>query len=265
MLFRSKNEKALKKTLLSFSKNKQTKKQDAILKHFPPAALANVSATTQIWASEVSPLFYYAQRAWPMAPYKSVQDLADKVLASSAVPCAIMPETYREVDGRAYIDGGFTASTNQLCINATDTSPCVTIAATHFGPHGWVPFSRPDSGGACDETVMVPPAWGLQARPPVGYGPQWPLVADRDRFTRRRRRCAVPEVLDLLVLHERHAVPPVGFPGWAINPGKRTPMPISVCEFKGLLFGKANQTTALAIYEHGVAEAKAFAAEVYGK
>ena len=89
--------------------------------------------------------------------------------------------------------------------------------------------------------------------------------ADRDRFTRRRRRCAEPEVLDLLVLHERHAVPPVGFPGWALNPGKRTPMPISVCEFKGLLFGKANQTTALAIYEHGVAEAKAFAAEVYGK
>jgi len=189
-------------------------------------------------------------------------------MASSSVPCAITPETYKEVDGRAFIDGGFTASTNQLCINATEASPCVTVTATHFGPHGWVPLTRPDSSGGgstCDESVMIPPVWGLQARPLVGYGPQWPLDPARDRVTMRRHRCAVPEVLDLLVLHERHAVPPVGFPGWAINPGKRTPMPISVCEFKGLLFGKANQTTATAIYEHGVAEAKAFAAEVYGK
>lgn len=203
-----------------------------------------------------------------MAPFSSVQDLASKVMASSSVPCAITPETYKEVDGRAFIDGGFTASTNQLCINATEASPCVTVTATHFGPHGWVPLTRPDSSGGgstCDESVMIPPVWGLQARPLVGYGPQWPLEPARDRVTMRRHRCAVPEVLDLLVLHERHAVPPVGFPGWAINPGKRTPMPISVCEFKGLLFGKANQTTATAIYEHGVAEAKAFAAEVYGK
>ena len=235
------------------------------MKYFPPAALANVSATVQVWASEVSPLLYYAQRSWPLAPFSSVRDLADKVLASSAVPCAVTPETYREVGGRAYIDGGFTASTNQLCINATAASPCVTVSATHFGPRGWVPLTRPDSGGTCDESVLIPPVWGLQARPLVGYGPQWPLDAARDALTRRRHRCAVPEVLDLLVLHERHAVPPVGFPGWAINPGKRTPMPIPVCEFKALLFGKANRTTALAIYEHGVAEARAFAAEVYGK
>ena len=202
-----------------------------------------------------------------MAPFSSVQDVAQKVMASSAVPCAIMPTTFQNVDGRAYIDGGFTASTNQLCINATDASPCVTVTATHFGPHGWVPRMRPEgAGGAtCDESVMIPPVWGLQARPPVGYGPQWPLDPARDRLTMRRRRCAVPEVLDLLVLSERHAVPPPGFPGWAINPGKRTPMPISVCEFKGLLMSKANMTTATAIYEHGVAEAKAFAAEVYGK
>ena len=178
-----------------------------------------------------------------------------------------MPETYRLVDGRAYIDGGFTTSTNQLCINATATSPCVTVSATHFGPHGWVPLTRPTAtgGSACDDGVMIPPVWGLQARPPVGYGPQWPRDASRDRLTMRRRRCTVPEVLDLLVLQERHTVPPVGFPGWAINPGKRTPLPIPACEFKGLLFAKANQTTATAIYEHGVAEAKAFAAEVYGK
>ena len=254
-----------KKKKLQKQQQKKKKKQDLNAKLVPPEALANVSATVQVWASEVSPLFYYAQRSWPMGPYKSVQDLADKVSASSTLPCAITPLTSREVGGRAYIDGGFTTSTNQLCINATEASPCVTISATHFGPHGWVPLTRPDYGGTCDESVLIPPVWGLQARPLVGYGPQWPLDATRDRVTMRPRRCAVPEVLDLLVLQERHTVPPVGFPGWAINPGKRTPMPIPVCEFKGLLLSKANQSTAEAIFQHGVAEAKAFAAEVYGK
>lgn len=202
-----------------------------------------------------------------MGPFSSVQDAADKVEASSALPCSLMPLRSKIIDGRPYLDGGFTVGTNQLCIGASDANPCVTVSATHFGPHGWVPLMRPDlasaDGSTCDETVLIPPVWGLQARPPVGYGPQWPL--DPNAQAGKPHQCAVSEVLDMLVLRERHTVPPPGFPGYAINPGKRTPMPISSCEFKGLLFGKANMATATAIYEHGVAEARAFAAEVYGK
>ena len=50
----------------------------------------------------------------------------------------------------------------------------------------------------------------------------------------------------------------------SINPGKRTPMPITPCEWRSYGIGKANRTKSRLIYEHGMLEARAFVAEQYG-
>ena len=49
-----------------------------------------------------------------------------------------------------------------------------------------------------------------------------------------------------------------------INPGKRTPLPLTPCEWRSYRLGKANRTVSKLIYDHGVAEARAFAREAYG-
>jgi len=104
----------------------------AVRKTVAPESVANVSKTATLWASEVSPYFYYAQRSAPLGDFRDVEDVAQKVMASSAVPCAVTPRTYHEIDGRPYIDGGYTTSTNQLCIGATEESPCVTVSGAIF-------------------------------------------------------------------------------------------------------------------------------------
>jgi hypothetical protein len=185
---------------------------NAVLRYVTPESIANISRTTQIWGTEISPYLYYAQRSAPLGPYRDVDDLALKIKAScgkfffffffrshvlgknaltfffknldtnpllslAAIPCFTTPYTYLEVDGRPYVDGGcefvcflivfsffslspyfflishrdldsrpfrkspqkrksinivVSASTNQLCVNATADSPCVTVSGAFF-------------------------------------------------------------------------------------------------------------------------------------
>lgn len=70
--------------------------------------------------------------------------------------------------------------------------------------------------------MLIPPVYGLQARPPIGYGPPFNIPVNTSSIlpdgslTTRPHRCSLPEMLDLMVLRDRQALPPPGFPGWCV-------------------------------------------------
>ena len=256
-----------------------------LAKYITPATVGTVSDRVQVWASQLDPLATARNGsvATPLAPFADPADAADALVASSYIPCLIGPWKYTAFRGRPFIDGGYSASWDQLCINATT---CVRVASNVFGPQGQrprgddVPHLLLTLHNCPNESEWVRPG-GVPPNPVHGWGPDFPL-APQSKW-RLPKACPPPAMLTstppaTLVtklglpslaplaakLGPRDPPPPgVLRPGPPdINPGHRVPLPFNAC--KWLLFGvfkpwKAEDVDA--IYQHGVDTARAWAAE----
>ena len=224
-----------------------------------PTDVSAISSTVQVIASQVNPLSFKLKAAWPLGPFSSKEDLIDKVGASSLLPCLLTGTCFVEIDGRPYRDGGFTASFNQLCVKATATNPCVCSSALHYGPDGYLPQNN--KHGKCDESLPLVVATDGVPPSPVNGFTSYPKL-DRWDWRLGTEKCGVNDWVAFATGYFRFVDPSPGT--ISINPGKRTPMPITPCEWKSYGIGKANRTTSRLIYEHGIMEARAFVAEQYG-
>ena len=229
------------------------------LRRLLPTDVSAVSATFQVVASQINPLSFKLKVAWPLGPYSSKEDLIDKVAASSMLPCLLSGTSFLEIAGRPYIDGAFTANFNQLCVNATSTNPCLSASALHYGPRGYLP--QINKYGKCDDSLpLVPPSFGVPPKPVNGFA-SYPELDRRD-WKLGTEKCGLTDWGAVATGFFQFVDPTPGT--ISINPGKRTPMPITPCEWRSYGIGKANRTTSRLIYEHGMQEARAFVAEQYG-
>ena len=200
-----------------------------------------------------------------------------------------------EVGEKPFVDGGFTANFNQLCAGATDRSRCITVTvrcihregvrrqekekqrldprthsktnkptktftqALQVGPSALVPLR--DALGRCYDNVLTPPISLALPSPYFGWA-SYPTLP-RPKWKVGSEPCDLPDYLKVLTLEDQ-LVPPGPDLAININPGKRTPLPLTPCEWRSYRLGKANRTVSKLIYDHGVAEARAFAREAYG-
>lgn len=245
---------------------------DSMRRLIPAEKVADVSRTVQIFASQVNPLDYRSRVASPMGPYSSKEDLVQKISASSDLPCLVSGTSFTvvnttttggggrgEVGEKPFVDGGFTANFNQLCAGATGRSRCITVTALQVGPSALVPLR--DALGRCYDNVLTPPISLALPSPYFGWA-SYPTLP-RPKWKVGSEPCDLPDYLKVLTLEDQ-LVPPGPDLAININPGKRTPLPLTPCEWRSYRLGKANRTVSKLIYDHGVAEARAFAREAYG-
>ena len=225
-----------------------------------PADVAAISATVQVVASQINPISYKKKVAWPLGPFSSKEDLIDKIGASSTLPCLLSGTSFVEVAGRPYVDGGFTANFNQLCVNATSANPCLSASALHYGPRGYLP--QTNKHGKCDDSLpLAPSTSGNQPSPLNGFA-SYPKLDRRD-WKLGTEKCGLTDWAGVATSYFRMVDTSPGTV-ISINPGKRTPMPITPCQWQSYGLRKANRTISRMIFEHGVSEARAFVAEEYG-
>ena len=230
------------------------------LRELLPADVAAVSATVQVIASQINPINYKQRVAWPLGPFSSREDLIAKVGASSTLPCLISGTAFTEVAGRPYVDGGYAANFNQLCVNATAANPCLSASALYYGTHGYLP--QTNSHGMCDDSLpLAPPTGNSQPNPPDGFA-SYPKLDRRD-WKLGTKKCGLAAWAEAATSFFPFIDPSPGT-SISINPGKRTSMPISPCQWHSYRLGIANRTISRMIYDHGIHEARAFAAEEYG-
>jgi len=225
-----------------------------------PADVAAISATVQVVASQVNPISYKRKAAWPLGPFYSREDLIEKVGASSTLPCLLSGTSIVVVAGGPYVDGSSTANFNQLCVNATSASPSWSASALHYGPRGYL--SQTNRHGKCDDSLpLAPSTSGNQPSPPSGFASYRAL--DRRDWKLGTEKCGLTDCADVASSFFRMIDPSPGTV-ISINPGKRTPMPLTPCQWQSYGLRKANRTISRMIYEHGMLEARAFVAEEYG-
>ena len=157
------------------------------------------------------------------------------------------------------MDGSSTANFNQLCVNATSANPCLSASALHYGPRGYLP--QTNRHGKCDDSLpLAPSTSGNQPSPLIGFD----LCPELDRrdWKLGTEKCGLTDWAGADTSFFRMVDPS---PGTiiSINPGKRTPMPLTPCQWQSHGLRKANRTIHRMVYEHGMLEARAFVAE-YG-
>ena len=131
--------------------------------------------------------------------------------------------------------------------------------ALQVGPSALVPLR--DALGRCYDNVLTPPISLALPSPYCGWA-SYPTLP-RPKWKVGSEPCDLPDYLKVLTLEDQ-LVPPGPDLAININPGKRTPLPLTPCEWRSYRLGKANRTVSKLIYGHGVAEARAFAREAYG-
>ena len=131
--------------------------------------------------------------------------------------------------------------------------------ALQVGPGAHVPFR--DALGRCYDNVLIPPVSLALPSPYFGWA-NYPALP-RSQWKVGSEPCDLPDYLKVLTIEDQ-LVPPSPDTQININPGRRTPLPLTPCEWRGYRLGKANRTVSRLIYDHGVAEAKAFAKEAFG-
>ena len=230
------------------------------LRRMLPVDVSAVSATVQVIASQVNPISYRHKVASSLGPFSSREDLIAKVSASSMLPCILSGTSFIEVDGRPYVDGGFSANFNQLCVNATSANPCLSASALHYGPHSYLPQSN--KHGMCDDSLPLAPSTSDNPPNPFNGFASYPKLDRRD-WKLGTSKCGLTDWAGVATSFSGFVGPSPGTVV-SINPGKRTPMPITPCQWQSFASGKANRTISRLIYEHGILEARAFVAEAYG-
>lgn len=257
---------------------------------------AVLSRTVQVWGAELDPANGTAldedlpavlatARAAPLAPYGNEGDLLEAVLASAHLPCLLDSNYYLAFRGRPFVDGGYAAAWPQLCTrpdggNATEGGRCLRVAATFLGPAGLIPPTKAGSE-ACDPAAgrlgapLAGPGWrlpdGLAPNGGVnvsGYGPPYPLAPSEAAWRLDPKSCGktLGGVLLSVALDvsDANLTAPWGPPP-DINPGKRTALPLSACEWRAYTRVPPNATVAQLMYDHGLAEGRAWVDEVWKK
>ena len=118
-----------------------------------------------------------------------------------------------------------------------------------------------DALGRCYDNVLIPPISLALPSPYFGWA-NYPTLP-RSQWKVGSEPCDLPDYLKVLTIEDQ-LVPPSPDTPININPGKRTPLPLTPCEWRSYRLGKANKTISKLIYDHGVAEARAFAKEEFG-
>lgn len=118
-----------------------------------------------------------------------------------------------------------------------------------------------DALGRCYDNILTPPISLALPSPYFGWA-DYPVLP-RSKWKVGSEPCDLPDFLKVLTIEDQ-LVPPTPDTPININPGKRTPLPLTPCEWRSYRLGKANRTVSKLIYDHGVAEARAFAKEAFG-
>jgi hypothetical protein len=198
------------------------------LRGLVPADIAAISASVQVVASQVNPISYKRKVARPLGPFSSREDLIEKVGASSTLPCLLSGTSFIEVAGLPYVDGGYTANFNQLCVNATSANHCLSASALHYGPRGYL--SQTKKHGKCDDSLpLAPSTSGNQPSPPNGFA-SYPVL-DRREWKLGTEKCGLTDWAGVATSFFRMVDPSPGTV-ISINPGKRTPMPLTPCQWQ---------------------------------